>query len=203
MGTANVIKPLAQHEKSPWRSKSTPPGPRGLHPAGVLTRTHRSLEYETQIPTGAAASQVSSKPQGECSHSPRGSGATVGYHKKGYLKQEPKRLLKTSQISKPKDNHRVSADFPTCLKPASQRLSASPRPHSARPRTGYRFSDSPEAPRIKPQTKYRFSDSLEAGSATTSSPPPQQTSPSKHHASNHSHDVSRAWAQYSRVADGT
>ena len=43
---------------------------------------------------GAAASQVSTKPQGECSHSPRGSGATVGYHKKGYPKQELKRLLR-------------------------------------------------------------------------------------------------------------
>jgi len=43
---------------------------------------------------GGAASQVSTNPQGECSHSPRGSGATVGYHKKGYPKQEPKRLLR-------------------------------------------------------------------------------------------------------------
>ena len=46
---------------------------------------------------GAAASQVSTKPQGECLHSPRGSGATVGYHKKGYPKQEPKRLLRPCQ----------------------------------------------------------------------------------------------------------
>ena len=137
----------------------------------------------------------------------------VRHHKKGYPKQEPKRLLKTSQISKPKDNHRVSADSPTRLKPASQRLSASPRPprrgplvprpHSTRPQTSYRFSDSPEAPRVKPRTKYRFSDSLEAGSATTSSPPPRPTSLTKRHASNHSRDVSRTWAQYSRVADGT
>ena len=137
----------------------------------------------------------------------------VGYHKKGYPKQEPKKSLKTSQISKPKDNDRVSVDSPTRLKPMSQRLSASPRPprrgplvprpRSARPRTGFRFSDSPDAPRVKPRTKYRFSDLLEADLATTSSPPPRPTSLTKHHASNHSHDVSRAWAQYSRVADGT
>ena len=42
-----MIKPLTQHEKSPLRNKSTPLGPRGLHPAGALARTHRSLEYET------------------------------------------------------------------------------------------------------------------------------------------------------------
>ena len=60
----------------------------------------------------------------------------VGYHKKGYPKQEPKRSLKTSQISKPKDNHRVSADSPTHLEPASQRLrlteAPSPRPSRAK-----------------------------------------------------------------------
>ena len=39
-------------------------------------------------------SQVSSKPQEERSHSPRGSGATVGYHKKGSPKQEPKKSLR-------------------------------------------------------------------------------------------------------------
>jgi len=55
----------------------------------------------------------------------------VGYRKKGYPKQEPKRLLRTSQISKPKDNHRVSADSPTRPKPASQRLSTSSRPSRA------------------------------------------------------------------------
>ena len=77
------------------------------------------------------------------------------------------------------------------------------RPRSTRPRTGYRFSDSPEAPRVKPRTKYRFSDLLEAGSTTNSSPLPRPTSLTKHHVSNHSRDVSRTWAQYSRVADGT
>ena len=47
MGSANAIKPLVRCKKSPWRNKSTPPGPRGLHPTGALARTHRSLEYET------------------------------------------------------------------------------------------------------------------------------------------------------------
>ena len=38
-------------------------------------------------------SQVSSKPQGERSRSPQGSGATVGYRKKGFPKQKPKNRL--------------------------------------------------------------------------------------------------------------
>ena len=114
----------------------------------------------------------------------------------------------------PKDNHEVSADSPIRPRPTPQRprtkgqLSASPRPsrprpRPARPRMGYRFSDSPEAPRIKPRMKYRFYDSLEAGSATTSSPPSRPTSLTKRHASNHSRNISRTSAQYNRVADGT
>ena len=47
VGSTNAIEPLAQYEKCPWRNKSTPPGPRGLHPAGALVCTHRGLEYET------------------------------------------------------------------------------------------------------------------------------------------------------------
>ena len=40
-------KLLTRKRKSPWRSEITPPGPRGLHPAGALARTHQNLEYET------------------------------------------------------------------------------------------------------------------------------------------------------------
>ena len=75
-------------------SKLTPLGPQGLHPAGALARTLRNHQIQNTIPTGAATTQVSSKTSGECPHSSRGSGATVGYHKKGYPKQEPKILLK-------------------------------------------------------------------------------------------------------------
>ena len=46
MGPTNVIKFLAQQGQSPWRGKSTPSGPRGLHPAGALVRTHRNLKKQ-------------------------------------------------------------------------------------------------------------------------------------------------------------
>ena len=137
-------------------------------------------------------SQVSSKPQGECSHSPRGSGATVGYHKKGYPKQEPKKLLRPCK----KRNQKTTAgkpatsearlDRPAHLEqisgldrgPTPQGLGrgtdslAHPRPHTARPRTRYRFSDSPEAPRHEASDEHPVTDSLETGSASTPSPPP-------------------------------
>ena len=46
-GLSKCNKPLARRKKSPWRNKSTPPGPQGLHSVGALARTHRGLEYET------------------------------------------------------------------------------------------------------------------------------------------------------------
>ena len=49
---------------------------------------------------------------------------------------------------------------------------ARPRPHAVRPRTRYRFSASPEAPRHEASGEYPVTDSLEAGSASTPSPPP-------------------------------
>ena len=48
MGPANMIKLLTQQRRSPWRSKSTPLGPQGLHPTGALARTHQNHEYKTQ-----------------------------------------------------------------------------------------------------------------------------------------------------------
>ena len=93
MGSTNAIKPLSRHKKSPWRNKSTPLGPQGLHPAGALARTHRGLEYE--IPSRQELSRAKSRQNLRRVPSllPR-LGATVGYRKKGYPKQEPKILLK-------------------------------------------------------------------------------------------------------------
>ena len=69
-------------------------------------------------------------------HTPaRGSGATVGYQKKGYPKQRPKNC---SDPKKTKTNR-------------TNKVSA-------------KISDSPEAPSPRPQKKYRFSDSPEASS---------------------------------------
>ena len=81
-------------EKSPWRSKPTPPGPRGLHPVGALAHTHWNHQVQNTIPNRSCCEPSLDKTSGECPHSSRGSGATVGYHKKGYPKQEPKMLLK-------------------------------------------------------------------------------------------------------------
>ena len=89
-----------ENEKSPWRSNSTPPGPRGLHPAGALARTHRNLKKQNPISTGAGINQASANPQGECTHSPGGSGATVGYLRTGYPKRTSKGSLKPHQKTK-------------------------------------------------------------------------------------------------------
>ena len=94
MGPANAIELLTQQRKSPWRSKSTPPGPWGLHSTGALMVTHQNHEYKTLSRREPLHAKISTKPQGECSHSPQGSGATVEYHKKGYPKQEPRISLK-------------------------------------------------------------------------------------------------------------
>ena len=61
---------------------------------GALACTHRNHEYKTQSRQELQQAKISTKSQGEGSHSPQGSGATVGYHKKGHPKQEPKRLPK-------------------------------------------------------------------------------------------------------------
>ena len=89
-----------ENKKSPWRSNSTPPGPRGLHQTGALARTHRNLKKRNLIPTGAGINQASANPQGECTHSPGGSGATVGYHRTGYPERTSKGSLKSHQKTK-------------------------------------------------------------------------------------------------------
>jgi hypothetical protein len=89
-----------KNEKSPWRCNSTPLGPRGLHPAGALARTHRNLKKQNPIPTGAGTNQATANPQGECTHSPRGSGATVGYRRTGYHERMSKGSLKSHQKTK-------------------------------------------------------------------------------------------------------
>ena len=127
MGPANVIKFLAQREQSPWRGKSNPPGPRGLHPAGALARTHWNHENKTQSRREPLQDIISTKPQGECSHSPRGSGATVGYHKKGHPKQEPKRLPKPCKYQSQRTTTRSRPIL---------RLARSPRRNDSLPRRG-------------------------------------------------------------------
>ena len=119
-------------------------------------RTHWNHQVQNTIPTGAVASQVSSKPQGECPHSPRGSGATVGYHKKGYPKQEPKMLLKPCKNQSQKTIATSLQNSPIrsrpCAEASYERPKAprrcplaetlSPRPRPKRSRMGCQFSDS-------------------------------------------------------------
>ena len=89
-----------ENEKSPWRSNSTPPGPQGLHSVGALARTHRNLKKQNPIPMGVVINQASANPQGECMHSPGGSGATVGYRRTGYPERTSKGSLKSHQKAK-------------------------------------------------------------------------------------------------------
>ena len=67
---------------------------------GALARTHRNLKIQNLIPTGAGTNQASANPQGECTHSPRGSGATVGYLRTGYPERTSKGSLKSHQNTK-------------------------------------------------------------------------------------------------------
>ena len=79
----------------------------------------------------------------------------VGYHKKGYPKQEPKILLKPykNQSQRRTTRSRQILRFARGLRRGLRRKAKtlrpaealSPRPRPARPRTGYQFSDSPEA----------------------------------------------------------
>jgi hypothetical protein len=76
-GTTRPAKAL-RNALRPRRSQTTPPRPRGLHPAGALTRTHWN---ETQPrKAGPLAKKVRQKPPSEYLHSLRGSGATVEDH---------------------------------------------------------------------------------------------------------------------------
>ena len=98
MGPANAIELLTQQRKSPWRSKFTPPGPRGLHPAGALARTHQNLKKQTPIPTG----QVSTKPQqtlrGSARTPPEARGLLSDTIKRGTLSKNQKDRLNLTNI---------------------------------------------------------------------------------------------------------
>ena len=103
----------------------------------------------------------------------------VGYHKKGYPKQEPKRFLRPCLYQCQRTTTRSRLILRFARGPHRKGLR---RKADSSPRQGpLTEALSPEAPRIKPQTKYRFSDSLEASSATTSSPPSRPTSLTKRH----------------------
>ena len=81
----------------------------------------------------------------------------VGYHKKGYPKQEPKLLLKPckNQSQRTTTRYRPNSSIRPRLAPRPQMKGQSPPPRRgplaeapprpARPRTGCQFSDSPEA----------------------------------------------------------
>jgi hypothetical protein len=68
---------LDKTHKRSRRSLNTPPRPRGLHPADALARTHRK-SYNATTPVHDSLSPCESDP-----HSPKGSGANVGYQKQG------------------------------------------------------------------------------------------------------------------------
>ena len=87
-------------------------------------------------------------------------------------------------------NHEASDEVPVfrlARGPAPQGLGRGtdslthPRPRATRPQVRYRFSDSPEAPRHEASDEHPVTDSLEAGSASTPSPPPWPTSLTGHH----------------------
>ena len=177
MGSTNAMKPLAQRKKSPWRNKSTPPGPRGLHPAGALARTHRGLEYETpsrQEPLRAESRQNLK----ESSYTlPEARGQLSDTIKRGTLSKNRKNCLdpvnNETKIQPQANPPHPRPDW--TARPTSNKYPGSPEAgsaqnHTARPRTRFRFSDSPEAPLERPRMRYRFSISLEAGSASA---PPQ------------------------------
>ena len=93
MGSANAIKPLSRCKKSPWRNKSTPPGPRGLHPVGALKPTHQGLEYETpsrqELPRAESRQNLR-----ESAHTlPEARGLLSGTIKRGPLSKNQKNRL--------------------------------------------------------------------------------------------------------------
>ena len=193
MGLANAIKPLSQCKKSPWRNKSTPPGPRGLHPAGALARTHRGLEYETPSRQELLRAE-SHQNHKESAHTlPEARGLLSGTTRRGPLSNNRKNRLDPVKI---KAKRQLLAKLRPCPRPPTLRLARGlareasdglpilrlaqglarkasdgepilrlARGWLVRPRTGNRFSDSPEAPPGRPRMSYRFSTSLKAGSA--------------------------------------
>ena len=90
--------PCSNGEKSPWRSKPTPPGPRGLHPTGALARTHRNHQVQNMIPTGAVANQVSSKPQESARTAPEARGLLSDTTRRGTLSKNQKCCLNLAKI---------------------------------------------------------------------------------------------------------
>ena len=89
---------MLRGEKSLWKSKPTPPGPRGLHPAGALVRTHRNHQVQNTIPTGAVANQVSSKPQESARTPPEARGLLSDTTRRGTLSKNKKCCLNLVKI---------------------------------------------------------------------------------------------------------
>ena len=120
-------------EKSPWRSKPTPLGPRGLHPAGALARTHRNHQVQNTIPMGAATSQVSSKPQESARTPLEARGLLSDTTRRGTLSKNRKyclSLAKTKARGQPRGLGKFSDSPKACAEASDERpkLSAPPRP---------------------------------------------------------------------------
>ena len=79
-------------------SQITPPGPRGLHLAGALARTHRGLEYKTQSQTGSIANQVSTKPQESALTPPEARGQLSDTARRGTLSKNQKYCLNLAKV---------------------------------------------------------------------------------------------------------
>ena len=135
-----------------------------------------TTKYKTQSQWGCYEPCLV-KTSGECPHSSRGSGATVGYHKKGYPKQELKILLKPCKnqsqrtTTRSRQILRLAQGLRRGLRRKAKALrpveALSPRPPRRGPAPQYQDTNSPIRPRL--------------GSATTSSPPSRPTPLTKCH----------------------
>ena len=108
--------------------------------------------------------------------------------RRGTLSKNRKYCLSLAKIKakgQPQGLDTFSDSPEACVEASDERpkLSASPRPHPARPPTGYQFSDSPDA---------RLGNNLVASVPTDS--PDKMSRPVN--APNYSHNVSRTLAQY-------
>ena len=84
------VNPSLEREKSPWRSEITPPGPRGLHPAGALAHTHQNLEYETPSRQELSRADPRRNLRGSASTPPTARGLLSDTRKRGTPSKDPK-----------------------------------------------------------------------------------------------------------------
>ena len=118
---------LFKHEnkKSPWRSNSTPLGPRGLHPAGALTRTHRNLKKQNPIPMVRGRTKPRQTLRGSARTPPEARGLLSGTVEWGTLSKHQRGHL--SPIKKQKQEGKPWAPHPTRSSPPGPPLRLGPR----------------------------------------------------------------------------